>query len=414
MYSYIARQPIVDLTENVFGYELLFRDGFKNAFPRINSSDATNKIIENNFVSKNIRSIIGLNYAFVNFPQKSLLSKLPLLLNKERLIIEILEECIPNDALFDAIKSMYAKGYTFALDDFIPNNDWIRFFPFISIIKFDITQISVSEMYAFICQYKDKYEIKFLAERVETKSCFLKLRNLGFSYFQGYYFKKPEIIKHKTITSTSYNALLLLKEVSKTEFNFVNIEKALTADIGLAYKLLLYVNSLKPKNSSQIESFKQALIYLGEIKLRKFIYVIVAAEATSNKPIALLNLSMQRAKFCELIANDLSLNIKPETAFLTGLFSLISAILNIPNDQISTNLPLKQEILNAIIEPNNSGNLGALINICESFENANWQKFEFLCQELNLDEKLVSSKAFKAQVWSEQIANLRERLIKKN
>ncbi len=44
---YVARQPILDLNNHVYGYELLFRSGPENFFPNVDPDMATSKLIDN-------------------------------------------------------------------------------------------------------------------------------------------------------------------------------------------------------------------------------------------------------------------------------------------------------------------------------------------------------------------------------
>ena len=181
MFSYIARQPILNRNKQTVGYELLFRDGPENCFPNIGDEQATNRLLNDNFFSSaGEAQLTSGKRAFVNFPYSSIVSGTPLLFPKQSFIIEILENCEPTDELFEAIKKLHQKGYTLALDDFIPNKQWTRFFPYIHIIKFDIRIISIEKAARFIQFYKEKTKLRFLAEKVETQEEYQQAYDAGF------------------------------------------------------------------------------------------------------------------------------------------------------------------------------------------------------------------------------------------
>ena len=169
--TYVARQPILNAKRQTLGYELLFRDGESNAYPsHIESNRATYRLIVENFLSIGTNPSIGASRCFINFAQESLLRLLPFSLPKEQIVVEILETCIPNDELFEAVKEIHANGYLIALDDFVYKPEWERFLPYVHIVKIDIMATGLEESCALI---KERLAMgvkrRFLAERVETE-----------------------------------------------------------------------------------------------------------------------------------------------------------------------------------------------------------------------------------------------------
>ena len=190
MYSYVARQPILDLKKNTIGYELLFRDGPKNTFPAVEAEAATSRLLSDHFLSSQCNATNN-KLGFVNFPHQSLINLVPTLFSSNNLVVEILEDCIPNQELLNAIKTLSERGYKLALDDFEPNPLWTPFLPYIDIIKFDIQATPILKAKLFI-RHCEKYNIIFLAEKVETYEEFEQAKAAGFTYFQGYFFSKPK------------------------------------------------------------------------------------------------------------------------------------------------------------------------------------------------------------------------------
>ncbi|MBA5762443.1 EAL domain-containing protein [Vibrio sp. 404] len=402
-YSYFARQPIMDVDKQTIGYELLFRDGPKNSFPDIDADLATSRLLSDHLLATR-QDTIGDLIGFINFPYQSLINDLPSLFPTKNLVVEILEDCAPTAELLTAVKSLAKRGYTLALDDFVPSKEWLAFLPYISIIKFDIRTVSIQKAEAFITRSSNT-NIRFLAEKVETNEEFEQAKRAGFDYFQGYFFSKPELVQKKSLEPSMLTAMQLLMEVSKNDINFDTLEGLISRDVSLSYKLLSYVNS-SPVVTNKISSFRQALVYLGEERLRKFISLVALASTDNSKPSYLYSLSIQRAKFCELLAQKLQPQPEQGHAFLTGMFSLLDCLLDVPLEQLLKQFPIDQAIQQALL--NKRGSLGGLLVLSTSIERARWEKIEAIGKKLNLTEMEIFVCYDIAIQWTAELMDIRD------
>ncbi len=401
-YSYIARQPILDSNRKTFGYELLFRDGPKNTFPEIDPDKATSRLLSDHFLSTHYQTL-GKNVGFVNFPYQSLINKVPTLFPSDSLVVEVLEDCKPTPELLNAIREMSKQGYEIALDDFVPNKEWQPFLPYISIIKFDIRIVPIHKAKLFIDKLKAS-KIKFLAEKVETYEEFEQARQAGFHYFQGYFFSKPEIIRQKALEPTFLTVIQLCKEIAKEEIDYLELETLISKDLSLSYKLLTYVNSSSIV-SSKINSFKQALVYLGEQRIKQFVSLVAIASSTDeSKPDYLYGLSLQRARFCELAWNKANKKGDSGLAFLTGMFSLLDSLLDQKLEAIVDEMPIEEEIKQALL--NGNGFLGQILAISKAYEQADWEKVTEVGKQLKLDDTVLSECYDEAVKWSADLLSV--------
>ncbi|KJY83120.1 histidine kinase [Vibrio galatheae] len=400
-YSYIARQPILDQDKHTVGYELLFRDGPNNTFPEIDPEQATSRLLSDHFLSTHYETL-GDKLGFVNFPYQSLINRVPTLFPSDNLVVEILEDCPPTPELFSAVKDMSSAGYKIALDDFIPSKEWKAFLPYIALIKFDIRQVPIEKARNFILRLSGT-KIKFLAEKVETYQEFEQAKRAGFDYFQGYFFSKPEMITRKSIAPSFMTVVQLLTEISKPEMDYAAIESLISKDVTLSYKLLTLVNS-SVIVKSKIQSFKQALVYLGEEKLRKFISLVSLASSQERKPDYLYGLSIQRARYCELIASQIKTKLEPGQAFLTGIFSLLDSLLDRSLEQVVAEISVDESIKLAITK--NEGVLGEILLLTKAYEQAQWEDVRRYCQSIGVDESVLSQ-CYNASVkWTADLLNV--------
>lgn len=400
MNFYAARQPILDKSKKLFAYELLFRDGINNVFPNIDGDEATSKMIEASQFTMGIGEFTGSKPAFINFTLQTLSQGYPEMLTPDEVVVEILETIKPGKKLLALCKDLYKKGYTLALDDYKHQSVWVHFYPYIKIIKIDIRQSRLDEIKEVLIAVKDYPHIKMLAEKVETYEEYNQMLQLGFDYFQGYFFAKPEMIKTKSLSPSQIAMAELLYETSKTELDLNSITNVFQRDVSLSYKLLRYANSSIFKRRSEISTIKQALVILGSGELKRFIGLMFAVTANPDKPSELINLAMTRAKFCELAAQDIRSQLDISIAFLTGLLSMIDAILDEEMETVLDKLPLSKDIKDPLLTK--KGVMAALIKLVEFIEQADWDKTTLVMEKLKLDKDKVVEHYSQAVAWADE------------
>ncbi|USD62153.1 EAL domain-containing protein [Vibrio sp. SCSIO 43140] len=397
-YSYIARQPILDSDQKTVGYELLFRDGPNNTFPDIDPELATNRLLSEHFLATHY-STIGDKLGFVNFPYQSLVNMVPTLFPKDNLVIEILESCEPTAELLSAIKKMSQAGYTIALDDFVPKKEWLPFLPYTSIIKIDIQQYSLKKAQTLIERLKP-HDIIFLAEKVETYEEFELAKEVGFNQFQGYFFSRPQLIRRKQIKPSFLTVVQLCKEIANSDINYDELERLISLDVTLSYKLLTFVNA-SYLIRSEIKSFKQALVYLGEERLRKFISLVAITSTQDDKPDSLYSLSIQRARFCELLLKDINSNIDEGLGFLTGMFSLLDSLFDQPLAELVEKMPIDNLVKAALVTK--QGTLGNILSLVKAYESADWTTVIALRDKLEISDDKLARYYDDAIKWTEDL-----------
>jgi len=404
MYFYAARQPILDKNKKLFAYELLFRDSLDNVFPDVDGDEATSKMIEASQFNMGISEFTGSKPAFINFTQETLTQGYAEMLTPEEVVIEVLETVKPGKKLLAQCKDLHNKGYTIALDDYEHQSVWGHFYPYIKIIKIDIQSSSLDEIKQVIAATQEHTHIQLLAEKVETYEEYNQLLQMGFEYFQGFFFAKPEVVKTKTLSPSQLAMAELLYETSKTELDLNSITSVFERDVSLSYKLLRYANSAIFRRRNEISTIKQALVILGSGELKRFLGLMFAVTANPDKPTELIKLAMTRAKFCELVAQDIRTEIDVSIAFLTGLLSMIDAILDESMESIMEKLPLAQDIKDPLLTK--KGPMAALIKLVELIEHADWDKTNLVIEKLKLDKDKAVEHYNQALAWADEQTDL--------
>lgn len=345
---FIARQPIFTVHKKLFAYELLYRGTKVSSLDNTNGNKATTSVLSSAFLTEGIDKISDLRPCFINFTRDLLLQNLPASFPKDLIVVEILEDVPPTPDIVRICKKLQDNGYTIALDDFVYDPSLEPLIAIADIIKFDFLLTPVDTLQKTLYRLSS-YKLKYLAEKVESHEDFIKASKLGFSYFQGYFFSKPERIRIREIDSAKINLISILSEVNKKSTTTRKLEKIILGDVALAYKLLRFVNSSYFYRLNKIHSIAHAIAYLGENELRRFIILVLISEIASDKPSEIVKLAVVRAKMGELLAQQTAFKDKADEIFLVGLFSLLDALLDTTIDYICEQLPLRDHLKNALV-----------------------------------------------------------------
>ena len=399
MTSYVARQPIVDRNKKTVAFELLYRNGKENCFPDVSADFATKSILMDQILVHQ-KKILDGKKGFINFGYDSLIERLPFDFPSKNYVIEILETCEPTDELFNLVVELKKAGYSIALDDYIPTEAWRRFYLYVDIIKFDITTYSLTDAAQYL-KTLAKYDIQFLAEKVETYEEFNSALACGFHLFQGYFFSKPEMIKSKVLDSSLNSKLKLSAALASEELDLNLIETIIASNPGLSLKLLNFVNECSTIRSP-IKSLQQALVYLGQDRVRKFITYAVLKTLTVDKPDIVITMTLQRARFFELVLDLMKLKNQKESGYLCGLLSMIDALLDADMTSILAPLNINESIKSALL--GGPGVLNDLIKLTESIEASNWEAVAQFSQSLSVPQDAIDEAFVVATLWADEVS----------
>lgn len=368
---YIARQPIFDRNLRVHGYELLYRRDTHNFFSGIDDNQATSELIYNTFVVMDPQDITGGSLAFINFSKDLIDSDIPFLLPPQKVVIEVLEREEASQATIEACKRLRAGGYTIALDDFIYDDSNKALIDQVDIIKVEYPSVDLSIQQRLIREMRSK--TKFLAEKIETREDYNTAVNMGYDYFQGYFFSKPAMLDSKEISSLDINVLRVLEELNCPDPDYKVISLIIERDMGISYKLLKLVNSVYYGARSQIKTIQHALVYVGSNDLYQWFSLMLLKGIQCFENTEMIRLSLVRGKLMELMAEELGYQNKAEY-FFTGMFSFIDVLFNKPMDIALSDLPLTDNVKDALMGKDNEHRI--ILNSIIAYEAGDWEEAE--------------------------------------
>ncbi|MDO9042267.1 MAG: HDOD domain-containing protein [Desulfocapsaceae bacterium] len=392
---FVARQPIFNRHRRIFAYELLFRTGMANAFPGVDGCMATSSLLSSSFFTVGIQQITGGHRAFINFTEDMLLRGIPAMFPPQSVVVEILEEVQPTEEVSAACHSLVDKGYMLALDDFVYTRKYTSLLELAKIIKVDFMQSSIEQIREMV-EVSKKYSCKLLAEKIETYEEYTLASSMGFVYFQGYFFAKPEVLKNKEISSSQMVYMQLILEINRAEFDIKKLEELIKQDVAISYKLIKYLNSAYYSRLQPISSIRQAIAFLGEQGIRLFVSVIATSKLSESKPDELIRISCVRARFLEILGAELHQD--KGVFFLLGLFSMLDAMLDASMEYLMKQLPVSADITEALVH--RSGPLFPYLQLIERYEAANWNELDAAIRDLHLDGTKIMDFYLEAVLWS--------------
>ena len=394
---FVARQPIFNRDKEIVAYELLYRNSLKNFFdPSVSSSKATSILITNSHINIGMDNLVEDKYAFINFDSTLINNDIPSLLNKDSVVIEVLEDVKPDRVFLSNLLALKKQGYKLALDDFTLDYPYQNTIPLYDIIKVDFMLAGLDGAKKIMDKYKNGKR-KFIAEKIETVSEFNTALDMGYDYFQGFFFSKPEIIQGKAATSINMQFLKLKEEINKNEVDFNNISKIIESDIGLSYKLLRLVNSFSL--NSQVSSIRHALAILGVKEIEKWLNFIMISDFVADGADEVVRLSIIRSRFAELIAEHSNQPQMKYQASLVGLFSMIDVVMGKPFDKIFKEIPMSQNVKDAITNKPTSP-LYDMFQVVLSYEKADWDTLDNYTSKLLLNSSEIPDLYFESVSWA--------------
>ena len=393
---YVARQPIFDRDEKVFGYELLFRDGIENAFHG-DTEVAARATLDSSLVM-GLDMLCDGRLAFVNCTRDTLIKGLVRLLPPALTVVEVLETVTADPDVVAACVGLKESGYMIALDDYVAEDRREPLADVADIIKVEMRLTTEQEQAALIKKFRNR-RCRMLAEKVETYADFVKARGLGFVYFQGYFFRRPEMLTAHDMPANRLNYLRMLQEVSRPELDVPALEKLIKAEASVCYRLLRYLNSAVFAFQSEIHSVRHALSILGERDVRRWVRLVAAVGAGQEKTSDLVLSSLVRGRFGELLAPHVPHG--ESDLFLMGLLSMIDAMLEMPMADVLEKIPLDQATKAVLL--GKPSPLRSVFQLMLAHESGEWEAAASVCEALHLESEDVAAYYWQAQQWAGEL-----------
>jgi len=362
----VGRQPIFDRALNVYAYELLYRDA-EGRMSITDGDQASSVTLLNAFLEFGLDRILGPNKAFINMTRHFLVDMPTLPFSPENVVLEILEDVEVDAALLAGIAAKRDLGFRLAMDDYQFQPQLAPILPLVDYIKVEIEPDGVDGLAQHMPQLKAT-GAQLLAEKVETQPQFEQLAAMGFDLFQGYFFARPALVQSDRLPENAAMLMRLLARLNDPAVPIDEVVHLVSQDPALSFKILRYVNSAALGMRSKVDSIQRAVVLMGLQRIRAWASLF-AMSGLEGRPTELLNMGIMRASLCETFAH-LQNRGKPEIAYTVGLLSILDAVLARPIHALMEDLPLDDEIKQAII--GHKGVYGELLKSVLEIEKNQW------------------------------------------
>lgn len=397
--AFMARQPIIDLRQEIVGYELLFRHNSAADAALIGDAmRADANILENLLTNMGTDWLLGDRHAFVNISPSLLKSEFFDLLPAEHLVLELPDTIpAPSDYL-ELCRHLRAKGYRFALDNFSPNSASRPLLEIADYVKIDMQNLYVEQLSQIVALVPVSSRI--IATKVETSADYWFCKNLGIGLFEGYYFAKPETLTAKTLTPSLAHVLELLNKV-RMNAEIREIEQVFKLDVALSYKLLRFINSAAMRRRTQVQSISNAITLLGYQQLYRWLTLLLVTSGEGSVPPALMRTAITRGRLTELLGQGRLSPHEGDNLFIAGVFSLLDTLLDMPMEKILEQLSLPKPICEALLC--RQGPYGSYLAVAEACETGDGVKITALSRELAIEPSQINQLHLDALGWVEKL-----------
>jgi c-di-GMP phosphodiesterase len=387
----IGRQPVFDDKRKLWGYEL-FCVGSAESTPSGFPGEANAAICVQSGAYLCLQQIAERGRrVIIDFSEKSILENLPYALPPTLAALKVSEEMCAKPSAMETLKELKSEGYLIAVDRFSGNPDFAPLYEMANILSLDADNCSREALAHRIAPARP-FKAALLARNVQDPAQYGVCQSSGMTLFHGGFFKAPEKITIRKMTSNEALRFKLLKFIEQEDPDFGRLTEIVQGDATISFRLLSYLNSAAFALSQKIKSIRQAITLLGWRNVRNWLRVVLLTDINQNKEAReLVLLSAQRGMLLELIARDHDFwGFDPESLHLLGLFSLLDTLLSMPMSEIVANLPMDGKMKAALCREQNNEYL-PLLQLARCLEEADWDEGQQLIQRLNLDPQKVKS-----------------------
>ena len=390
---FIGRQPIFDPDLKVIAYELLYRRGQVSSADVIDGDLATSEVLVNSILEIGLDKIVGRHKVFFNFTRRFLLEQQHIPFPSEQVVIEVLEDILPEPEIIEAARAYSQRGYNIALDDYVFTPGMEPLLEVADIIKIDLRGVDRKKLEANIPSLAAR-GLVLLAEKVETYEEFQFCKDLGFSCFQGYFLSHPKVIQGRSLPPNRLSVLRLIAALMQPDLEIADLERIIETDVILSVKLLRHINSSFFGLVSPVNSIRHAVSLLGMQHVRNWANMIAMA-SVDDKPLELVTMALIRARMCELFSRKEGVG-DSATSFTVGMFSVLDGLMDLPMEEILATLPISDEVSEAILH--HSGPIGTYLRCCQAYERGDWEKTNLL----KADTQAVTDIFLQAISWADE------------
>lgn len=401
---YLARQPILDAQRELVAYEILFRSADTDSATVSDDVHATSTVIAHAFGDMGLDKVLGTLDGYLNVDAEFLDSPLLESMPPRRIVLEVLERLVDAHTA-ERCMALRKRGFRIAVDSFVGNFDTLESLgAAIDVVKVDFHRLDPLLVPEIVRQLKP-LNVTLVAEKVETAEQFELAKSLGFKYFQGFHFARPQVLTAKRAQPAQL-ALMRILTLTTQDAELTAIESEFKRHPTLSINLLRLVNSAALTRGQAITSLRHALMLLGRRQLTVWLQLLLYTADRGNRSLSspLLQLAAVRGKVMELAAHEMQGADREasDLAFMAGILSPMDALLQMPLEEIVSSLNLPDPVRDALLH--RSGPLGSLLRLAIALERPDGSAVRKMLDALpTIDRTKLLHIQMHAMTWASQL-----------
>lgn len=391
MNNLFAREPLFNLKKELFAHQFIYRDEVNGALP-LDLSAFT--LTDEQHANLNIDDLMQVGSTIVNICVNSIKGFIEAF-SAQNIIVELSDlPKYPNESIIDDIKELKKQGFKIVIMQVNAHNAQLA--DMADFIKCELSSSTPNEI-SSLKETISNSNIKIIASQVHSQFQFEQCQKLNVDYVQGFFFLEYREGQNKPLPANKLAYLQLMTEIAKPELQINDLQKVFEHDPTLSFLLIKFINNPLVNKSFKITSIRHALNFLGELMVRRFVAIVSLAGLNSEQANELLNLSLSRAKYCELVDANIADSTDPMSAFLVGLFSLLDIILERPLPELLRDLELDDKIMNALIAK--SGLFYDILASAKAMESGDWASLYNSALALDISQEVLFEKHRQSVSW---------------
>lgn len=393
---YGSRQAILDARGRLYGYDLIFQDETEVTFNR-HRANQTNASLDEAIVSGLERFTGGLA-AFISCTEKTITEQLIELMPPNITVLNFRVLAEPSNKFISSLQFLKVAGFRIALSGFWWDLQFERVVELADFLRVDYAPMSASRR-LFLREFTRRSNATLMACNVETHDDLYKARNGGFKLFHGPYICRPVVLKNRTIKGNRLAQVQIIEYMHAPDANMFELSKLVARDVSISYRLLRLVNSPLFALPEEVRSIEAALLLVGQDAFQRIVMLAVASELNSGGSDFVLLLALVRARFCEQGAR--LCGFPPAEQYMLGMFSLLPVMLRVEMGDITSSLPLRKEILDALNSVDNVER--TLLGWLEDYERGAWEQCDQRASANELNGSRLAELYTEAVYWAEKV-----------
>jgi EAL and modified HD-GYP domain-containing signal transduction protein len=400
MRFFIGSVPFFDANMSVHAYKMMTQDGDK-----LLGTAEDHRMLAGELMAPALDYVkeigtepfAGETELFVDISKYQLLIGMPLSLGipSEKVVCVVKKEVLADNATSAKLGRLKRKGYKLAIEGYprtMSMDTVVKVFDYVllSCLHKDF-QNELKEIRPYI------FKIRLVITEVPDMESFNKYSGARGVLLSGNFYSQP-ITKGKTdISPLKINALNLLGQINDESFELGEVADIIGRDPALSISLLRFLNSMNPDRSRKIDSIRNAVAILGQNEVRKWATIAISIGMGEDRPSEITRLSLLRAKFAENLAPTFELALKSGSLFISGLFSLLDVILQMPLERAINEVAASGEIRDTLLEKR--GPLSEVMSLVLAYEQADWHNTSLLMVRYGVDVDTLTKAYVDSLYW---------------